>query len=179
MLKEKELEYLDISSLAVANYFLSKENHNISNLKLNKLIYISFGWVAGYYEYYLFEERIEAWRFGPVVPSIYHQFKVHGKDVIKDKAIKVTYDDSGEGYVDLKEPEIEDSNLSEDSKRNLKSFLDDVYKDYQKLKPFELVKLTHGNLTPWSRTYKIDYSKREIPKYMIYEYYKIVKDEIS
>lgn len=46
----------------------------ISNLKLQKLLY--FSWL----EYYrrngtpLFEEEFEAWKYGPVVPSVYYDY---------------------------------------------------------------------------------------------------------
>ena len=26
----------------------------------------------------MFDEKIEAWNYGPVVPELYHQFKIHG-----------------------------------------------------------------------------------------------------
>ncbi|MEP7363219.1 MAG: type II toxin-antitoxin system antitoxin SocA domain-containing protein [Acidobacteriota bacterium] len=47
----------------------------ISNLKLQKLLYYSQGWHLGILEKPLFGERIEAWIRGPVVPPVYGEFK--------------------------------------------------------------------------------------------------------
>ena len=48
----------------IANFFLLKENHNISNLKLNKLIYISLGYSLALLNRNLFDEgsrSLEIW----------------------------------------------------------------------------------------------------------------------
>jgi uncharacterized phage-associated protein len=64
----------------IANYFLWrawKEGIDITPMKLIKLIYIAYGWnlVLNDDRPKLFAEGIEAWRYGPVIPSIYHEFK--------------------------------------------------------------------------------------------------------
>ncbi|MFK5949531.1 MAG: DUF4065 domain-containing protein [Methylococcales bacterium] len=63
----------------VANYFLwldiENEGDGISNLKLQKLAYYTQGFYSALYGKPLFPEHIEAWRYGPVVPSLYQQYK--------------------------------------------------------------------------------------------------------
>ncbi len=47
----------------------------ISNLKLQKLLYYAQGWHLALKGEPLFDERIEAWVHGPVVPPVYGEFK--------------------------------------------------------------------------------------------------------
>lgn len=47
----------------------------ITNLKLQKLLYYAQAWSLVFYKKPLFEEDFEAWVHGPVVPSVFHRFK--------------------------------------------------------------------------------------------------------
>lgn len=49
----------------------------ISNLKLQKLLYYEQGYHLAYFGIPLFDEEIEAWKYGPVVPQIYEKYKIH------------------------------------------------------------------------------------------------------
>ena len=67
---------------AVANWFLQYAKSNdiiIDHMKLQKMIYFANGWALGVTGEPLIDERFEAWQYGPVVPSIYHQFKAFGR----------------------------------------------------------------------------------------------------
>ena len=68
------------SSEKIANFFLGlaqKEQVELTPLKLQKLLYFAHGWhlVLDSDGDPLLDEDIEAWKYGPVVPSIYHKFK--------------------------------------------------------------------------------------------------------
>ncbi|MFM2315354.1 MAG: hypothetical protein RLZZ04_4632 [Cyanobacteriota bacterium] len=54
----------------VANYILEKKAP-ITVMKLQKLVYYSQAWSLVWDEKPLFEEEIQAWRHGPVVPELY------------------------------------------------------------------------------------------------------------
>lgn len=74
----------------VANFFLDKaeeEGIRITQLKLMKLIYLAYGWYKAITHKKLFEEPIQAWRHGPVIESIYHEFKHFKKNVIDINSI--------------------------------------------------------------------------------------------
>lgn len=104
------------SARDIANYFLylaskSKgELAQISNLKLQKLLYYAQGYHLAMYGTTLFPEKIEAWDHGPVVRNVYHEYKafekasippdetfdphalgedviIFGEDVFRDRAI--------------------------------------------------------------------------------------------
>lgn len=75
-----------VNALVVGNTILNRafaENKDITPMKLQKLIYCL------YKEYYkktnraLFDERFEAWKYGPVLRSVYDEFKKDGANSIK------------------------------------------------------------------------------------------------
>lgn len=55
----------------------------MSNLKLQKMLYYQQGFHLAYFGTPLFEDEIEAWMYGPVVPSMYHEFEKFGRNGIE------------------------------------------------------------------------------------------------
>lgn len=47
-------------------------------LKLQKLLYFAQGVSFCIHDEEMFEEQFEAWVHGPVIPSVYHQYKAYG-----------------------------------------------------------------------------------------------------
>lgn len=69
------------SALDVARYIILRCNQHgrtISNLKLQKILYFVQAEFLVSQDYPCFRERIEAWDFGPVIPDVYHRYKVYG-----------------------------------------------------------------------------------------------------
>jgi uncharacterized phage-associated protein len=69
-----------ISAMDVANYFIAKAyTHNqaadITNIKLQKLLYYAQSLHLALYDAPLFPEEIQAWRCGPVCPNVYHFYQ--------------------------------------------------------------------------------------------------------
>ncbi|QLH42366.1 MAG: DUF4065 domain-containing protein [Coxiellaceae bacterium] len=56
-------------------------------MKLAKLIYVAHGWSLALNDVPLIDEAVQAWKFGPVIESVYHEFKHFGNDVINSLAI--------------------------------------------------------------------------------------------
>lgn len=50
----------------------------INNLKLQKVLYFLQAEFLIHFGYPCFTELIEAWDFGPVIPCVYHHYKVYG-----------------------------------------------------------------------------------------------------
>ena len=70
----------------VANFILDKyyqEGKKIVPLSLMKLVYISHGVYLSITNKPLISERIEAWKYGPVIPDLYHDIKKFGTNPIK------------------------------------------------------------------------------------------------
>lgn len=78
---------MSYSVVTVANSLLelARENREtLTPLKLQKLIYLAQGVALAISEGKepLFSERIEAWQYGPVVPSLYDRIKKYGSGII-------------------------------------------------------------------------------------------------
>lgn len=54
----------------------------VDPLRLQKLLYYAQAWHLAWYDEPLFDEPIEAWSYGPVVPSICRQYKAQGRQPI-------------------------------------------------------------------------------------------------
>lgn len=119
----------------VANYFLSKTREeigdNITHLKLQKLVYYAQGFHLAVYGTPLFDEEIQAWDHGPVVPTLYREYKEYGSAPIP-----------GTNEADSMLP-FTDEQLS---------LLDDVYEVYGQFSAWKLRALTHNEPT-WTRAY--------------------------
>lgn len=65
----------------IVNYHIEAEAP-ITNMKLQKLLYLV--WVQHYRKTgrYLFDDEIVAWPLGPVVPSVYYDYSPYGADMI-------------------------------------------------------------------------------------------------
>jgi uncharacterized phage-associated protein len=108
------------------------EEGDITNLKLNKLLYFAQGTHLARTGKPLFAEEIEAWQLGPVVPAVYSRYKPCGRNPI-----------SAEGISD----EVEDK-FSEEEEETLI----DVMLFYNKFSAGYLVNLTHADGVPWCAT---------------------------
>lgn len=60
----------------IASYILQRTGE-ITTWQLQKLVYYSQAWSLAWDDKPLFEERIESWSNGPVVPELFHQHQGH------------------------------------------------------------------------------------------------------
>lgn len=70
-----------MSAFDVAQYILieeSKRDRTLSNLRLQKYLYLSQFMSVGMYGFGLFTDTIEAWEYGPCIPKVYSIFKMYG-----------------------------------------------------------------------------------------------------
>jgi uncharacterized phage-associated protein len=74
-------------ALDVANYIVKKSldlNKQISNLKLQKVLYYLQARYLVEKGYPIFEDNIGKWKYGPVTPSVYHEYKRFGSGAIEN-----------------------------------------------------------------------------------------------
>src|SRR3546814_15090645 len=79
----------------VANYMLERaesEGRHLTPMKLLKLVYIAYGWSLALLRKKLFDEQFRAWDHGPVVRSLYHEFKHFGGSAIRGRAVTLDLD---------------------------------------------------------------------------------------
>jgi uncharacterized phage-associated protein len=147
------------SAIAVANAFIElakKEGKQLTNMQLQKLVYVAHGWCLALLRKPLFYNDVKAWPWGPVIPSLYNRLKKYGKGVVSD-TIPTDHDPV--------DPHTEDMSL-------IKSVWD-AYKEFDGL---QLSAMTHTEGTPWAETWKsIKYGK--ISDESIAQHYRQLADE--
>lgn len=68
----------------IANWFVQRaaaDGRQLTIMQLLKLVYISHGWHLEMRHAPLFPNKIEAWKFGPVIPEVYNAFRGQGVSV--------------------------------------------------------------------------------------------------
>lgn len=153
------------SPKSIANYFLelaSSKDESITPMKLQKLVYYAQGWYAGYTSKPLINETIEAWQYGPVVSSLYHEFKQFGSSVIRSKA--TDFDSENLSFCVVPSPKEEP----------IRKFLANVWGSYGQYTGIKLSEMTHAEGSPWALTWKKCGSVKgvDIPLILIIEHFK-------
>lgn len=137
----------------IADYFLALFNNDeagelISNLKLQKLVYYAQALCLAKHDEPLFENEIEAWAYGYVIPELYQEFKQYGANAIPPP-------------VDF------DFSVYSDAVREI---LDEVYLNYGQYSAWRLSQITHEE--PLWNKYKMGENKCIVPKDEIKQYFK-------
>lgn len=147
----------------VINYSNDK-NYGISNLKLQKILYL----VQAYFLISndgnpCFNERIEAWEFGPVVPEAYDEYKQYGSGNIP--RIKSYFVLNPKDAWNTTRVEFCDNTILPEDKQRIDKVVDE-FADYSAT---DLVALTH-NQSPWIDAY-VPYQNNEITLDAIRRYF--------
>ncbi|MBS0351571.1 MAG: SocA family protein [Proteobacteria bacterium] len=140
---------------SVANFFIDKssnEGEPITLMKLSKLVYIAHGWSLALLNRPLIKEPIEAWKFGPVIESLYHEFKRFGNTNINMFAIA--------------------DNIEEEE---IVALLNKVWSGYKKYSAYELSNWTHIKDSPWDQVYSPKKKNQVIDNETIKEYFNGLK----
>lgn len=74
---------MTISVFDAAKRLCEKSEWYLTNLELQKLIYIAHMFHLGEHGVPLIKEHFEAWDYGPVQPDLYHHVKVFGSSPVK------------------------------------------------------------------------------------------------
>ena len=115
------------SALEVAKYVINHEHNEdrpITNLRLQKLLYFVQAKVLVETGEPCFEDEMEAWDYGPVVPAVYNEYsKYHSRPIETTDTIPL-------------------------SDANVVKNIDEVIDYLGDTETFELVQITHSQ-TPW------------------------------
>lgn len=63
----------------------------ITNLKIQKLLYFAHGLLLALSNRQLVDENFQAWKYGPVIESLYHDLKIFGSSAIPPSSEFVNY----------------------------------------------------------------------------------------
>lgn len=124
----------------------------LTPMKLMKLTYIAHGWALAILKRDLFRNRIEAWKYGPVIPDLYQATKRFGRGDIPANLI-------GDPSVHSVDEETHE-------------FLEQVIQKYGNFSAIGLSNLTHQSGTPWDRVYMPGMMHIEIPDDLIKSHYE-------
>lgn len=149
------------SPFNIARYFIenSTPEGDFTPMKLLKLVYVAHGWYLGFNGKPLVKDSVEAWQYGPVIPSLYYGIKEFGREVIPtDKA------------------ELVGGELEVNGEADLTDFLNSVATAYRQHSGFQLSALTHAKGTPWHQVWTSPngghMSNAVIPATLIEEHYR-------
>lgn len=155
---------------AIANYMLDRGEEDgvpTTHLKLQKLVYIAYGWTLTTLDACLFEERIEAWRYGPVVPDLWHEFKAYQAEPIGDGR-SFDYDWGRDRLIFHRVPL---------RARDVRRLLRAVWRKYSPFTASQLVRRTHRFGAPWDRTIKEQGPGSRIEPELIREHFALLQDD--
>jgi uncharacterized phage-associated protein len=117
----------------IARYVINRcaqTQRPISNLKLQKILYfVQAEFLVGTGQA-CFDDDIEAWTYGPVVPAVYFEYKIFGSTNIPDQG--------NDGF----------ASISEKDKDRLNAIIDAA----AKYSASSLVEITHRQ-SPWKQAY--------------------------
>ena len=129
----------------IANYFIWKADQDkiedLTSMKLIKLVYFSYAWHYAIFNKKLFTEKIEAWRYGPVIPSIYHEFKRFGNSKVGLYSIDFEPESNNVSYPIVSQNDEDALNI-----------VGTIWEIYKKYSGWELSKITHDG-KPWKSAF--------------------------
>lgn len=124
----------------VANYILDRasiEGRALTQMQLLKLVYIAHGYHLAYYDEPLINEKVEAWKHGPVVSSLYHELKKYGRGAVERPLGALPW-----------------ARVEMDPKS--KKLVDAVWGSYGHFSGLRLSQITHLQETPWHKVWQHD-----------------------
>jgi uncharacterized phage-associated protein len=134
---------MPVSSHIAAKIAGNAANWDITNLKLQKLLYIAHMMHLGKTGAPLIiNENFQAWDYGPVLPSLYKKLSFFGSDNILDVFC----------------------NMPDDIDQDEVSAIMDVVNHFGHLSAGRLVNITHHHKGAWSKHYRPDVKDIIIPQ---------------
>lgn len=147
-------------AMTVAKWFVAwaeAEDADLSNLKLQKLLYYAQGHHLARTGKPLFEETIEAWSHGPVVPQVYRAFK-------KFDSSDIRLPDSDTFMWDQIDTETTDLLIL-------------VWNTYGEFAAWRLRNMTHDE-APWKANFKPREKSLEIPQQDMLNFFQKISNPV-
>lgn len=146
-----------MSALQAAETLIEIGGRSFSNLQIQKLLYLAQMFHLGEYGTPMFDDDFEAWKLGPVIPSIYRRAKIYGSKPVAKL------------FSDMKLPEGSTG----------RAMLERVLKELPDKSPWKLVAITHWDKGAWAKNYSQGDFGSEIPKADILDEYKSRVERVS
>lgn len=136
-----------VSALDIAKFILAIKP--MSNLKLQKMIYLTYADYLLRTGKKLFEDKILAFQYGPVIEEVYEHYKSHGRNEIDIK-------EGEEGKIveldGITIPIVIAKILQSDDSAEILHSIKKVFDKFGQKTASQLVTITHREGGPWDRT---------------------------
>lgn len=146
-------------SIEIAKCFIKKgydEGKPVTQMQLQKLVYFANGYNLVSNGEPLINEAFEAWDYGPVCPTIYHEYKIYGANPIIPDDVVLQFLGKSKNF-DLK-VDVHEKN---------KKIIDEVWDGLKELTGLELSTITHLPNSAWSKSYRQGIRSVQIPNELI------------
>lgn len=151
----------------ICNFLLSQYSataFDLSNLRLNKLLYFIHGWSLTRRPQGIVRNHFEAWKLGPVIKPVYDTFKKYGESPVSSPAEFVDYSTGQTVAIPFDDIIAADRQL-----------IVQVFDSYAGYSTGQLVALSHQPGGPWDTVLKGvergDRSSPRIPDVLIRQYF--------
>lgn len=154
---------------AVANHFLElakRDGKTLDPMKIQKLVYLAHGWSLALLGKPLITDKIEAWKYGPVIRSLYSTFADAGSGPISRPALEARWVNKRLEYTISR---IE--GIDEWSNQGVKNLLEEVWRVYSGFTAFQLSNYSHEPGSPWAQTWQPGVDGLVIPDEVIKTYF--------
>jgi uncharacterized phage-associated protein len=154
----------------VANEFyeLAKnDGKQLTPMQVQKLVYFAYGWYLAIAGERLLNERVQAWQWGPVIPSLYGEFKPYGSGPITEPSYEFFFEG---GQMKFRPYRICSDDPAKDELA--RQVIAKVWKIYGKYSASELSSMTHAANSPWSQYYDQNVRGTDIPDAAIRAYFQ-------
>jgi uncharacterized phage-associated protein len=131
----------------------------VTNLKIQKLLYFSHGLSLVWKNEKLLEEDFQAWKYGPVLPSLYHDLKIFGQSPLKISS----------GFI-RSWPEIK----IQEQKSKVEEIINLVLDQLGGHTGPQLVEISHNNQGPWHAVYNSEKKDIKITNAAIKKYFETI-----
>lgn len=139
------------SAMAVANAFIQRAQEGklcaLTPMKLQKLLYFAQSWCLAREQEPLMDDAFCRWQYGPVIPSLYHDFKEFGTKPIPALDSRVL---EREGKLIKITPYIGPDDLAS------WALIDEIIRVYGEYTGSQLTAITLEPNSAWTRTGKAD-----------------------
>jgi uncharacterized phage-associated protein len=139
------------STMAVANAFVRRAKtgklRNLTPMKLQKLLFFAQSWNLARNDEPLIDEFFCRWQYGPVVPSLYHEFKEYGAETI-----------SGYGghIIERNGDMVRVHPIVGDSDADTWTLIDEIIRIYGAYSGSQLSAITHEPGSAWKESGDVD-----------------------
>lgn len=139
-----------------------RELNPVTQMKLQKMVYFAHGYHLAKYGTPLVNEQFEAWKYGPVIPSIYETYRFYGSASITDSTLvpDVTHLEIGLG----------------DLPADVQDAIDYTWEATKDISAMALSDWTHKAGSPWAEAFRPDTNSIPIKNDRIEEYFTGVLD---